>query len=281
MKQFKNCIYIAVLCALIPKYGAAQVLDPSDDGIVKRSNMHHNQSDIEPFEYSYLHEDDILWSERHWERIHVREKINLPLFYPLEPQPDRMSLFDVLVKGLTDEGTISTAYLWHDFVDPYSDDDLKGRLIQEEIAYLDDYGIDTVEIDVLYYGAKDVVSYQIKSDWYFDKKRGELKNRIISIAPEVIDEDSGELTQLFWVWFPEARKAMSTSVAFNEKNYKQRLTFDQIMHLRKFSSTIIKVDNVYGRTIEEYNRNRSMNQLLEAARLKEDLRNKEHDMWTY
>jgi hypothetical protein len=53
------------------------------------------------------------------------------------------------------------------------------------------------------------------------------------------------------------------------------------MHLRKFSSTIYKVDNVYGRTIEEYNRNRSMNQLLEAARLKEDLRNKEHDMWTY
>jgi gliding motility associated protien GldN len=281
MKQLKNCIYIAILAALIPMYSDAQVLDPQDDGIVKRSNMHHDKSNIEdPFAYSYLHEDDILWSERHWERIQVREKINLPLFYPLEPQPDRMSLWDMLKKAILDEGTISKAYLFDDFTEAYSEDALLNRIQSYEVDY-DFNDIDTLDVDTLPLTSANVVSYLIKSDWYFDKKRGELKNRIISIAPEVMDPETKEVYPAFWVWFPEARKAMSTSVAFNEKNYKQRLTFDQIMHLRKFSSTIYKVDNVYGRTIEEYNRNRSMNQLLEAARLKEDLRNKEHDMWTY
>ncbi|MEY2970693.1 MAG: hypothetical protein RLZZ599_1066 [Bacteroidota bacterium] len=74
---------------------------------------------------------------------------------------------------------------------------------------------------------------------------------------------------------------MATSVAYNEKNNNQRLTFDQIMHFRKFNSVITKMDNVYDRTISDYKRNSAMSQLLEAARIKEDLRNKEHDMWTY
>jgi len=127
-----------------------------------------------------------------------------------------------------------------------------------------------------------VVAYHIKSDWYFDKQRGELKNRIIGIAPEVRDPRNPSLTyNPFWVWFPDARYAMATAVAYNEKNNNQRLTFDQIMHFRKFNATITKMDNVYDRTIADYKRNSAMNQLLEAARIKEDLRNKEHDMWTY
>lgn len=283
MKQFKNCIYIAVLCALIPMYGAAQVLDPSDDGIVRRSNMHHDKSNIEkPFEYSYLHEDDILWSERHWERIQIKEKINLPLFYPLKSKPDRMSLWDVLVEGLTsNEGSISKAYQYDDFNEPLSPEQIKEALVIKYEPYYDDFGLDTIDMDTIVYRSSDVVSYQIKSDWYFDKKRGELKNRIIAIAPEVMDPDTKEVNAIFWIWFPEARKTLSTSVAFNEKNFKQRLTFDQIFHLRKFSSTIVKVDNVYDRKIKDYYNNNAMGQLLEAARLKEDLRNKEHDMWTY
>jgi gliding motility associated protien GldN len=122
----------------------------------------------------------------------------------------------------------------------------------------------------------------LKSDWYFDKQRGELKNRIIGIAPQVQDPDNpSRIYEPFWVWFPDARYALATSVAFNEKNNNQRLTFDQIMHLRKFSAVITKMDNVYDRTIADYKRNSAMNQLLEAAAIKEDLRNKEHDMWTF
>jgi hypothetical protein len=53
------------------------------------------------------------------------------------------------------------------------------------------------------------------------------------------------------------------------------------MHFRKFNSVVTKEDNVYDRTISDYKRNSAMSQLLEAAAIKEDLRNKEHDMWTY
>jgi gliding motility associated protien GldN len=294
MRQLINFICIAVLGALVPTHSGAQVLGPEDDGIVKKYEKHHNQFDTKPFEYSYLHEDDILWSERHWERIQVREKINLPLFYPLLPESDRMSLWDVLISALdipseeenpyaidfAEVAPIGYAYVYDDFSQEYSPEELASRIQSYKVTYCPN-NIDTCDIDTIKVNSTHVVSYLIKSDWYFDKKRGELKNRIIAIAPEVEDPQTKILYPAFWVWFPEARNAMTHSVAFNEKNYKQRLTFDQLFHLRKFSSTITKVDNVYGRKIEDYMRNNAMNQLLEAARLKEDLRNKEHDMWTY
>mgnify|MGYP003624964321 FL=1 len=61
----------------------------------------------------------------------------------------------------------------------------------------------------------------------------------------------------------------------------QRLTFDQIFHIRYFNSTIFREDNVYDRAIKDYKRNNPMDQLLEGQRIKEDLRNYEHDLWEY
>ena len=76
----------------------AQILDPTDDGIVPQASRHYNNNRVVP--YPYLRQDDMLWSERHWERIDLREKINLPLYYPLKPMPDRKALWNVLVDGI-------------------------------------------------------------------------------------------------------------------------------------------------------------------------------------
>ena len=197
--------------------------------------------------------------------------------------PDRKALWSVLVDGMLNENTITEV-----FVDDKFEIQLTIAEVRNKIESLDTIidpddplgpplGFDTIKIK-----ANAVVAYHLKSDWYFDKQRGELKNRIIGIAPEVRDPRNQSLTyNPFWIWFPDARYAMATAVAYNEKNNNQRLTFDQIMHLRKFNAVITKMDNVYDRTIADYKRNSAMNQLLEAAAIKEDLRNKEHDMWTF
>jgi gliding motility associated protien GldN len=108
-----------------------------------------------------------------------------------------------------------------------------------------------------------------------------MKNRIIGISPVVRNPKSLDKYNLFWVWFPDARYALSTHVAFNSRNNNQRLTYDQVFHFRVFQSRIIKEDNVYDRKIEEYKRSPPLQQLLEADRIKNNLRNFEHDMWEY
>jgi gliding motility associated protien GldN len=259
----------------------AQVLDPSDDGIVPEASKHYRNNRVVP--YPYLRQDDMLWSERHWERIDLREKINLPLYYPIKPMPDRKALWDVLVDGIVTENTITEIFLDDHFELPLTAEEVLGTIEQyDTIQNPDDPFGPPLAIDTITIKANSVVAYHLKSDWYFDKQRGEMKNRIIGLAPEVRDPRNPSITYTpFWIWFPDARYAMSTSVAYNEKNNNQRLTFDQIMHFRKFNSVVTKMDNVYDRTIADYKRNDAMAQLLEAQRIKEDLRNKEHDMWTY
>ena len=281
MARFKALLFAIVAVGLSYSTASAQILDPSDDGIIPEATKHYRNNRVVP--YPYLRQDDMLWSERHWERIDLREKINLPLYYPIKPMPDRKALWDVLVDGIITENTITEIFLDDRFELPLTIDEVREKIEQyDTIPDPDDPFGPPLAIDTITIKANNVVAYHIKSDWYFDKQRGELKNRIIGIAPEVRDPRNQSLTyNPFWVWFPDARYAMATSVAYNEKNNNQRLTFDQIMHFRKFNATIIKMDNVYDRTIADYKRNSAMNQLLEAARIKEDLRNKEHDMWTY
>lgn len=86
---------------------------------------------------------------------------------------------------------------------------------------------------------------------------------------------------MFWVWFPDSRYALATSVAYNVNNNNQRLTYDQLLHLRMFKAVVYKEDNVYDRAIKDYKRKSAMDQLLEAQYLREKLRNKEHDMWEF
>lgn len=281
MVRVKALLFAIVAVGLCYSTANAQILDPSDDGIIPEATKHYRNNRVVP--YPYLRQDDMLWSERHWERIDLREKINLPLYYPIKPMPDRKALWDVLVDGIITENTITEIFLDDRFELPLTIDEVREKIEQyDTIPDPDDPFGPPLAIDTITIKANNVVAYHIKSDWYFDKQRGELKNRIIGIAPEVRDPRNQSLTyNPFWVWFPDARYAMATSVAYNEKNNNQRLTFDQIMHFRKFNATITKMDNVYDRTIADYKRNSAMNQLLEAARIKEDLRNKEHDMWTY
>ena len=281
MLRVKSLLLTVVFLGLaLGNTAQAQVLDPSDDGIVPELSKHYRNNRVVP--YPYLRQDDMLWSERHWERIDLREKINLSLYYPIKPMPDRKALW-VLVDGIITENTITEIFLDDRFELPMTVAEVRQKIESyDTIPNPEDPFGPPLAIDTISIKANAVVAYHLKSDWYFDKQRGELKNRIIGIAPEVRDPRNQSLTyNPFWIWFPDARYAMATAVAYNEKNNNQRLTFDQIMHLRKFNAVITKMDNVYDRTIADYKRNSAMNQLLEAAAIKEDLRNKEHDMWTF
>ena len=69
---------------------------------------------------------------------------------------------------------------------------------------------------------------------------------------------------------------------FNPKNTMQSISFDHLLNARRFSATIVREENIYGnRAISDYVRGNSLFQLLEANKIKEEIRNKEMDMWSY
>lgn len=280
MNHFAKSIAGVLFLGSVQLVSAQGTLTPQDDGVILDPPRHHHNARV--VEYPYLRESDLMWKTRHWEQIDIREKINQPLFYPIVPIPDRKPLFNVLIDGILAEGTITEVFDDDRFQFPLTDAEIRNRIEKIDTLLNPDDPTIIDLIDTLKIKAPSVVSYHIKSDWFFDKQRGEMKNRIIGISPVVTDpKNKSETYNLFWVWFPDARYAMATHVAYNEHNNMQRLSFDEIFHLRKFSSVIIKEDNVYDRAVKDYKRNNNMDQLLEAQRIKENLRNFEHDLWEF
>ncbi len=138
--------------------------------------------------------------------------------------------------------------------------------------------------------AADITAYLIKGMWYFDKRQGELKYRLLGIAPAGYDiqtqnptySGDPQIIPYFWVWFKDAREALHNAKVLNADNGAQPLSFDHILNSRRFDAVIYKTQNMYeDREIETYIQDNALMQLLEAQRVKEQIRNFELDMWTY
>lgn len=147
--------------------------------------------------------------------------------------------------------------------------------------------LDPQYIDERFLKSADVSGYKIKGYWYFDKRQGELKYRLLGIcpvAPEAKDAgtDNPDVIELFWIYYPDAREVLNKSYAFNDRNSAMPISFDRLLNSRRFNSTIYKEENVYGdRAIEKYMKDNSQMQLLEAERVKDKIRDFEQDMWNY
>ena len=137
--------------------------------------------------------------------------------------------------------------------------------------------------DTLWLKSEDIVQYHIKEDWFFDKERSVMDLRIIAIAPVVYSKDEdGQIVgtkELFWLYFPHCRFIFNNYLVFNEKNDSQWMNYDDLFWKRRFSSTIYKESNVYDRSVEKYKM--GIDALFEADKIKEEIRQIEHDIWSF
>ncbi len=247
-----------------------------------------------PLPYGYVDNRDVLWGKNVWEVVDLDERVNFPLYYPIDTNnigTDRRSLYDVLVTAAK-EGKIDI------YSDSYFTRKMELSDISAAMSKVDttDLGIEQInageQLDPQYIdrrdiGAADIKQYHIRGYWYFDKRQGELKYRLLGIAPvapdvNFIDSDEPALVELFWVWFPSARQILHDAKVFNPENSAQWLTYDHLLNSRRFEGMIYQVDNIQGdRAIKDYMTDNSMMQLLESQRLKDEIRNRESDMWNY
>jgi gliding motility associated protien GldN len=131
--------------------------------------------------------------------------------------------------------------------------------------------------------------------WGGDEQTDEGEE-VVEVSQDQIDDNEGDINQtsndeidadkeyraMFWLFFPELRDVLHRAYAFNEKKMSKPISFDHLINSRRFSATIYKESNVYqDRDIRKYVGNNSLMQLLESQRIKEKIRNKEQDMWSY
>ena len=251
-----------------------------------------------PLEYGYIDDRDVLWSKVVWEYIDLNERINLPYYYPVDTtnvSSDRRSLFDTLLRGIKGN-EITEVYDDSYFTAKMTKAEINGKLFRVDTT---DAGFDELNagatnideyIDKINLTSQDIEGFKVKGLWYFDKRQGELKYRLLALAPVAPDVqtmgrediDVSEQLALFWVWFPDARNLLHEMKVFNQKNSAYPISFDHLLNARRFNSIIYREENIYGdRDVAEYVKGNALFQVMQSNKIKESIRNIELDLWNY
>lgn len=281
----KLIIYLGIVALLISignKNSDAQIVN----GAYKQNDI----VDKKPMPLVSVREADVFWSKKIWRVIDLREKMNIPLYYPTHEMDQRVNLINLLLQGV--ENGQLTPY------DAQADDDFKIPMSYAQVK--ERFGakatteqrvnFDTGEREnVVVQGEvrpTEVKQYMIKEEWYFDKQTSALHVRIIGICPirEYAREGdtSGQMQyqKLFWIYYPEARPLLATNLALNPYNESRQVSFDDIFIRRMFSSYIVKESNIYNnRDISAYLTGKDA--MMESQRIEEKIFNFEQDLWEY
>lgn len=272
-----NSFFISALVLLAVNISTANAQgtgEPPRDSFYDNVSM--SQREVVP--YDHIRQADVFFHKRVWRVIDINEKLNLPFRYEGIDWRDLSPLIKILREAAV-KGEITV----------YNEDNFKTVMTPEAVdAY--GAGIDTTQLtdldgnyigDTVIHNEFDpsrVTRYRIKEDWFFDEETSTMQVRIMGIAPIYTDPDLGD-SPMFWCYYPTLREVLIKQEVFNPVNDAMRLTWDDIFEMRMFSSYVIKESNVFDRSIKDYSS--GIDALMESEKVKNDLFEFEHDLWSF
>ena len=244
-----------------------------------------------PIPYPTIREADVVFEKTVWRMVDLREKQNLSLYYPTSNIGSRVSLVNLLLKGV-ESGEI-TAYSTDDvnneFVSPMTKEqlDVQFGARNDTIMVVDEDGNMVEQPRNTPRRIEEVKMLMIKEKIYFDKRHSVLNRMVIGICPiRLYSRDSAdpdapiERVKTMWVYVPEARPIMARHPVFNRNNDTQNISFDDFFMQHRYSGPIYQISNVYNnRTIEEYAS--GLDVMYEAQRIENEIFDWEQDLWEY
>ncbi|MBR5664653.1 MAG: gliding motility protein GldN, partial [Bacteroidales bacterium] len=270
---------------------------------IDRPWVEQNLADNKPIALQSINRDYLKDATLIWRVLDLREKMNHPLYFPTEVKGNWRSLMQIILDAIdSSENNPEPLRVYTDenINIPMSSEELRASMGEtKRIELLNDWG-DPIGDSTIFiaWGAKDVFQYILKECWYVDNQRSMLDVRIMALCPmfwyepqtdvtsEEADEDMPGVTnrrwrQFSWIDYNEIRPFLARNEVFNTQNFAQNRTFDDLFLQRRFSSFIKAKGNVYDhREINQYIVN-GLDQILEAEKIKNEIREKEHDMWEF
>jgi gliding motility associated protien GldN len=267
----KYTLFLLVFLSLPTTLTKAQVLDD----IVKRSTL----ADRQILKHPPQREADILWEKRIWRVIDTREKMNQPFRYPQAP------FFKILERAAMNGDLTLYSTENDNFSMPLSDDERNNIFFQQDTVEIIDpeTGESKLTIVVTELNWENVNRFRVKEVWFFDSATSTLRVRILGIAPliDVIDQH-GEFRNerpLFWAYFPQLRELLAREEVYTVGNDAALNSWDDLFERRFFSSYIYKESNVNDNRLMDITS--GVDLLLAADKIKQEIFNYEHDLWSF
>lgn len=251
----------------------------------KQSNDFTNRKYIP---YPFVREADVAWRKVTWEIIDLREKMNLPLYYPIDTILGRKSLINVIIDGL-EKGQLdafktpilNNAFEFDAnnlFLNVQEVKDLGKRDLQTDFEIRPGVRVDTVI--TTRWTADEIKQILIKEVWYFNSKDSKLHCEIQGICPIREYEYNGmtRRERMFWLYYPDMREYLSTIPVYNPENDKPLYSYDDLFVKRYFRSYFVQEENVYNnRAIIDYVSGREAQ--MESERIKNEIFDFEQNLW--
>ena len=282
----KVFIFIGIMALLVgatKQEAKAQIVD----GAYQRTDIKNRK----PTPLPYVREADVMWRKKVWRIIDLREKINQPLYFPTKDVDKRYNLVNLLVQGIKD-GKL-TAYNAKDddeFKVPMTFEQVKeafGATTRTQMVRDIDTGEMKPRIMAGEINSEEIKQFMVKEEWYFDKQSSSMNVRIIGICPireyyrdNDVNQEAVVRSQVFWIYYPEARDLLASNAVFNPQNTARNSSFDDIILKRQFNSYIVKEENVYNnRANSQYMSGKDA--MLESKRIENEIFDYEQNLWEY
>jgi gliding motility associated protien GldN len=264
------------------KEGWSQSLRP--DGIIDRVP---HIGKVVPWQR--VRENDVLYAKKVWREIDTRQKQNFSFMYPGDDGTGGGMFIEILLNAIKKGELTAFATVDDRFTSVMSYDDVMQSLTgKDDTTYVFDptTGNTTMRIKRKDFKPTNITRFRIKEQVVFDRVQGRERHYILGICP-VLDLYDGEdntfkgTLPLFWVYYPDARNTLVKYEVYNPDNDVHRISWDDFMEKRKFSSYVIKstFNNYDDANIAAYKE--GLDKQLESERIKEQLFNKEQDLWVY
>src|SRR5690606_15494519 len=174
---------ITLLTTLITAGGFAQtnlLNAKTPDEINMRTEAQIAYNNDNPLPYGFIDQRAVLWSKSVWERVDLNERMNFPLYLPINTiiiGPVSRSLYDVLLANVKN-GRIPNIYADSYFNDKRTLDEIQATLKKVDTT---DLGIqqlnaglplDPQYVDIRELSAADIEEYRVRGYWYIDKRLG-------------------------------------------------------------------------------------------------------------
>ncbi len=241
-----------------------------------------DRQQMKPLDYEPIREADVFWSKNVWRIIDTRFKMNKPFTYPQKP------LIEIIHEAAK-RGEL-TVY------DPsaLNADQFKQVLTTAQVSSIGVMSDSSFQINPLS-GDEELVGYnnpltwdkitkyKVKEVWFFDENTSTMRVRIIGIAPVMEDYDAmgnyrGDMT-MYWIPYASLRTMLAKQEVFNPGNDWQHFSWEDLFEMRKFESYVYKESNVHDRNIQEYAT--AIDAQIESDRIKQEIFEREHDLWNY
>jgi gliding motility associated protien GldN len=237
--------------------------------------------------WSVIRENDVLWRKRLWRVIDTRIKQNYAFRYPGDDETGGGYFIEILLNAIKKGDITAFGVLDDRFTTAEDWENIKLKIAgkPDTLTMTGSNGQDSIVITQREFLPANITRFKIKEDVIFDRNLGRAVTRIIGIAPiqDKYDENNEYRSQqtLFWLYYPDLRPILTKYEVYNPDNDVFRISWDDYFEKHMFNSYIYKSSNgnIANEEIKEFKK--GVDKLYESEKIKEEMFEKEHNLWVY